>query len=351
VSSAIGARALIVVVGTVVVSLCSGAEARVTPIIDSAGVHLMHQRYDLAKELLRNLRARDPSNIHALYASFTVRHTEILDYESYAVYGERFLRFIDSAIAVIEADMASGSNADTVRYLFYLGNLHGSKGIILAKTGKWLRAAKTAAGSVGMLREAKERDPTFRAALLGVGLFNYYLSQNLGWVPFVKDRTKEGLRDIAAATRADFPYNYAAMNAYCWILIDRGEYARADSIAGEVLSAYPGNTIFLRIKARCSLMRKDHREALADGKRLKKLTLERESALLNWSDLLMAHEVMATAYLALDRGEDAIRVAREGLALEVPAWARKISHVQDHTAFLEKVVQEHGKGGGDAGSE
>jgi tetratricopeptide (TPR) repeat protein len=340
-----GARLrILLLVSTLTVMVSSAVEAGVAPGIDSAGVYLMQQRYGRAKRLLDSLRGEDATDIHALYASFTVRQTEILDYESYAVYGDEFLRFVDSAIAVIESAMATGPKVDTVRCLFYLGNLHGGKSIILAKNDKWFRAIKPAMASVGMLRETKKRDPTFRAALLGVGLFNYYLSQNLGWMPFVRNRTEEGLGDIVAATKAEFPYNYAAMNTYCWIMIERGEYARADSLARKVLVAYPRNTIFLRIKTRAALMGGRHREALEDGRRLKEWTLAQRGEVLNWSDLLMAHEVMAKAHIALGSEQKALAVAREGLKLDVPEWARRINHVRNHQAYLEEVVRTRGEG-------
>ncbi|MBD3317377.1 MAG: hypothetical protein GF344_16435 [Chitinivibrionales bacterium] len=344
-SSTVVAFAILMVFVALPLLISSGVHAAVSPAVDSAGDYLMRQRYERAKDFAARRRAEDPSDIRALYAYFTVRHTQILDYESYAVHGEEFLRFLDTAMTIVENSLSSGSPVDTVRHLFYLGNILGSKGIIQAKTGKWFRAAKTATRSVAMLREAKKRDSTFLAALLGVGLFNYYLSQNLGWVPFFKDRTEEGLRDIVAATEAEFPYDYAAMNAYCWILIERAEYVRADSIAREVLADYPRNTIFLRIAARSTLMNEKFDKALRDGRRLRDLTLEREGALRNWSDLLMAYEVMATAALELNRPHEALRIAREALEKEVPMWAQKIDHVQNHWSYLTEMEKKLDKGG------
>ncbi len=317
------------------------AQTTVHPGIDSAMTCLVEQRYDEARELLDDVLKEEPGNTDALYMQITVEQTRLLDYESYTLEGDEFLVLADSVSRLIEAaSRRPMALEDSVRYLFYLGNIHGGSGLILAKNGNWFRAVKSALKSVSLLEEVKELEPSFYAAYLGIGVFNYYLSQNLTWVPFLGDKTEEGLAAIRKSTKARFPYNYGAKNSLCWILIDRNQYAEADSIVESVLKDYPENTIFLRIKARIESWTHHHENAAKIGARLAQIAEKRTPT--NWSDLLMGYHVEAESRMKIGQQERARQIARKALSLRIPAKSKAIPYVRDHLASLREIANDGG---------
>jgi tetratricopeptide (TPR) repeat protein len=304
--------------------------------IDSAMMHLVRQRYDSANEAVGEVLANNPQNIDALYMMLTIEQTRLLDYESYVVDGGRFMELADSICSVLKNKLPKIPAADSARYLFYLGNIYGGKSLILAKSGNWFQAAREALTSVAILRQVNELDSTFYAAYLGIGVFNYYLSQNLGWIPFMGDKSEEGLREIELATRSRFPFNYAANNSLAWILIDRREMGRADSIVNFVLKGFPDNTIFLRIKARIALWTGQFSQAINVGLRLSKLSLLRNP--INWSDCLSGYQVVVESYTLLGDTLRAKKEAAHALTFEVPPSAREIPYVRKHIVYLRTIA-------------
>jgi hypothetical protein len=312
------------------------AQPDVSMLIDSAMVCLVKQRYETARETVEVILEKDPGNIDALYMLLTIKQTRILDYESYTLDGATFVSLADSVYSVLKRAMCGRSAQDSLKILFYLGNISGGKSLMLAKCGNWFAAAREAMISVAGLKEVKQRDSTFFAAYLGIGVFDYYLSQNLGWVPFLGDKSDEGLYEIRIATRARFPFNYAAKNSLSWILVEKGSLGEADSIVNSVLRDYPDNTIFLRIKGRETLMRRRYDEAIAAGKRLTQLSVLRNP--VNWCDCITGCQIVVEAHMS--RGDTMLgrQEAVYALKFEVPSDAMKIPYIRKHLAYLRDVA-------------
>lgn len=319
----------------------AGVQISIDDSIDSAMMCLVAQRYDAAYESVAKILSRDARNIDALYMLLTVEQTRLLDYESYVIDGGRVLTLADSVCVVLKEELETRRGTDSLKCLFYLGNVFGGKSILLAKCGNWFLATREALASVSLLKQVKQHDSTFYAAYLGIGVFNYYLSQNLGWIPFMGDKSVEGIRDIERATQSRFPFNYAAHNSLAWILIDRGEYARADSIVNEVLAVYPDNTIFLRIKARIALWTGRFDEAINAGRRLAGLSLARSP--VNWSDVLSGYEVVAESYVKSGDTLQSSEAAAHALTFEVPVMAQKLPYVRKHLATLRMLAAHRKK--------
>jgi tetratricopeptide (TPR) repeat protein len=308
--------------------------------IDSALVCLVNQRYDAARDVSLGVLRNDERDADALYMLLTIDQTSLLDYESYAVEGHRFLLLADSVLAILKDKLTHSEVVDSVRCLFYIGNLYGGKSVILAKCGNWFQAAREALTSVSILKRVKEMDSTFYAAYLGIGVFNYYLSQNLGWLPFMADKSEQGLREIELATQARFPYNYAAQNSLCWILIDRGDFARADSIVDSALEEFPDNTIFLRIKMRIALWTRRYDTAIEVATHLAQLSQGRNP--VNWSDLLSSYQVVVESNEKLGNTGKCADIAGRVLQFEIPETARKISYVRKYMVYMRSVQRKYG---------
>ncbi len=244
--------------------------------------HFMEQQYATARSELAAILKAEPDNIDALFMHLNADQIEIVDYESYKNDGYLFIRVVDSILAIMENKMRVCAKGEQARCLFYTGTIYGMKSLVLAKLGDWLKAVRFARTSVKLLEETRKLDPMFFETLYGIGLFNYYLGENLKWLPFMRGKSRKGLADVEKVAFSSSPLNFMAKNSLAWIYVERKDYQKADELVSPVLKKYPDNTIFLRIKARVALLKKDYKNAVVLGKRL--VVLSRKRHPVNWAD-------------------------------------------------------------------
>jgi hypothetical protein len=262
---------------------------------DSAQKLLVQQKYSSAQKLIGGYLKNNPIDNEALYLSFAIEQTRILDYESYMIDWKDYQVFADSLRTVFEKRLPELHGDDSVVCLFYLANVYGGMSIVQAKTGNWFDAVKNAVPSVSLLKEVRRLQPDFYAAYLGLGVFNYYLKNSFKWLPFVDDK-EDDLKTLETALKASFPFDYAAKNTLCWILIEKNQFKRSDSLALTVLKEVPDNTIFFRIRLMVALWTQQYTTTLQMADRFIKMTMTREPR--NWSDLVAGYSAKIDAYEA-----------------------------------------------------
>jgi len=308
--------------------------------VNSAQRMMIRQNYSTAKEQINTVLTKDPGNIHALYTLAVIEQSRILDYESYTIEGKAFLRLADSLIKVLEARTPQLKGADSVQALFYCANLVGGKGIIQAKCGEWFDGGKNAMTSVNMLKQVKKIDPNHLGADLGIGVFDYYLGSTFKWMPFATGASIErGFEAIKRAQNAPFPFNQAAKNTYCWILIDRKQFAKADSIAHAELVQRPGNSLFLRIRAIIALWNGAYKDALFLAGKL--IVSAQGRTPVNWSDLVSGYYITVSSYDNLGRKAEAYATACKVLDMPIPAAYKSVPHIKDHLKYISGVRSKY----------
>lgn len=306
--------------------------------VDFAATYLMNQQYEHARRYLTDILNTEPDNIDALYMCLNTVNAELVDYESYVLDGYKFVKSADSVLAIIEKTMQSSEGEDYIRYLFFTGNIYGAKGLVLVKVGDWIKGIKNARISYKRLLKARELDTTLYSADYGIGLFDYYVGQNLRWIPFMGYKARKGIAEIEKAANTSSPFSYAAKNSLSWILLEREDFVRADSIVSSVLAEYPNNTIFLRIKARIALLNKDYINAVVLGRKL--VTLSQRRNPVNWSDLIDAYQIIVASLDAMGKNQDCLQAINKALNLEVPVSAKKISYVRKHLNYIHNMKRK-----------
>jgi tetratricopeptide (TPR) repeat protein len=302
---------------------------------------IMLQKYRNAELLEQNILKKCPDDIGALNMLCTIKQTEIMDYESYTVFGNAFDSYTDSVFNVISLLIDDKKGRDSINAMFYMASILGSKSIILAKKGIWAPAISSAVKSSDYLKKVIKKDPLFFQAYYGIGMFNYYLSQNLKWVPFLGDKREDALKQIdTAALYAPVPYNYAAKNSLCWILIDAKRPETADSIASDVLKKYPENTIFIRIKVKSNILLKRWNIALQLAGRLLELSSERNPR--NWAELVAGYHAVALCYENMKNYQCCKDAAVKALSLPIPEKYRSIPFVKKYLKYFEDVSRKYG---------
>ena len=303
---------------------------------------IVKQEYGIAKErLTRHLQAA-PEDNYALYLCVAIEQTELLDYESYSLYFARFLKTADSIGKVLEGRLGRLSGKDSTECLFYLANIYGGMGVIEAKCGSWFSAIRSSLASIGMLKEVLRRDSTMHAAMLGTGVFHYYLSKSFKWLPFISaDSENEGINEVEKATVAPFLYSFAAKNSLCWILMDHKRFGRADTVALSALDEVPGNTIFLRIRCLIALWSGHCDQAVVLGQKLSEISSARDP--VNWSDYVMSYYVLTCGYDRLGKAKEALAAADGILSAKIPPEFMKIPHIRKNLKKIQEVKKKYQK--------
>jgi hypothetical protein len=308
--------------------------------LDSVKMLIVRQDYRNANRILSRLMEEYQGDMHVLYQRFTTRQTEILEYESYALHGKQFIRHADTMVAFLEKRLPSLSGSDSLDCLFYLASAYGGRGVMMAKTGAWFGAVREAVKSRALLEELVKADSTYFAAYLGLGVFDYYLSQGMKWLPLF-NRTDEGIAAIERASSARFPYNIAAKNVLCWVYMERDRYRAADSVCATVLAEYPDNTVFVKIATCNSLWTHQYAKTIKRATKLVNLASGRRP--VNWCDLMTGYRSLVDAYLGSGDSTKAAETAAEACALRVPESYLKINYVEQHLAHIREVHEKLAK--------
>jgi len=307
--------------------------------MDSAKFYLVHQEYDKSEYFCKTRLVRQPRDAEAIYLLLASAQTRILDYESYNLDADAFVQTAGTALRSLSMDLPGKTGQDSLVCLFYIGNIQGGISVIQAKVGNWPSAVRYGASSIGAFKRVIKSDPDFYPAYLGLGIFNYYISQHLKWLPFFGDRRKEGLEQVWLSTKADFPYSYVAKNSLCWILLERNQYDLADSVASSVLQEIPSNTIFIRLKARIALWKREWPYAIAWAKKLVVLSEKRIPA--NWSDVLSGYQILISSYESLGRKNESLALCRKVLSSPVPEPFSQIPYVKKHLQYIMEIKKKY----------
>jgi tetratricopeptide (TPR) repeat protein len=307
--------------------------------LDSIKMYLIEQRYSCADQVARKILSDFPQNIEALYMRAAIHQTQILDYESYSSDAEQFIGLADSTFSTLAHVLPMQKGKDSLDCLFFMASVLGGKGVIKAKNGNWTGAIKYALTSAKYFKRIIAADSTYYAAYYGIGVFNYYLSQQLKWLPFFGDKRIEALQQLHKAIRAPFPFNYGARSSLCWIHLERNEPAMADTLTSSVLSTYPDNTLFIRVKMRIDLAQGEYDSALSLASRLVELSSKRDP--INWPDMVSGFQVLVCCCEHMDKRKELFDAANKALSLPLPDNVRKITFVKKHLKYIVEMKKKY----------
>lgn len=169
---------------------------------------------------------------------------------------QKFLGYSQQTINLCERFVAQ--NPQDSKALFYMGGLYGYRGLALGLSGKmseYLTAAREAKKGVDFLKQAVALDPSNADAQMGLGLFNYLISQapsaaqTIIKLAGLSGNRNEGLRQLEYAAANGI---YARAEAHSWLariyssgflFAGEGLYDRAERHFQSFLALYPGSTL------------------------------------------------------------------------------------------------------------
>jgi len=294
---------------------------------------VMKQEYDSAYKICDQRIKADSMDIDSRYLKLVTLQSQLADYESYSLEGLRCISMAESLITFLESATAIRNSPDDKEKTDFLkGNIYGILSIIKAKRGSILSSIRDARLSYGHFKRLEKSQSFFPDVLYGLGLFDYYIGDNLKWIPGVGKRARSGLDMLYAASKSNSPFRYGAKNSLVWVLLERGDFKEADSIASEVLQEYPGNTLFLQVKSRAAFGTRQYQRAIELAEQLISLSLKRD--VINWSDVLSGYQLIASCHIKLGNKKKAQEIASEGLSYELCDDTLRIEWVQKHRNYL-----------------
>lgn len=299
---------------------------------------VMLQRYDDAYRMCDSVLEITPDNIDFHYVRLAVLQSQMLDYESYALDGEKCVSIAKDVLVRVERGLAGRPPHDeTIRLNLIKATVLGGVGMTKAKMGGMLTGIRDAKASYDLYRGLQSHSSLFPDVLYGIGLFDYYVGDNFRWIPGLGLQTRRGIKYLYAASDSDSPFRYAAKISLLWILIEQDEFAAADSIATCVLQGYPEHSVFLQVQSRSAFGARQYQRAIELGGELIDRSLKREP--VNWCDVLSGYQLMAASWLKLNDKQKAFAAAEKGLSYRIPSDTLRIDWVRKHREHLKSIAE------------
>lgn len=126
---------------------------------------------------------------------------------------------------------------------FYTGSAEAFRSFTRSENGNLPSGIYYGISAGGSLERCLEADPGFTEAKNILGSF-YYWKSKLAWIPFVSDRSKEGIDLILESLSHPYEKHLASHNLMV-IFTEEKRYAEAEKYGLIMLREYPENRLFL----------------------------------------------------------------------------------------------------------
>jgi len=180
----------------------------------------------------------EPAGVFGLLITYQtiMRNYRVRTYE--ATYDSLLNLTINLSKEAIKKNRREGRN------YFYLGVAYGSRSLYFAQHNKWMMALKDGSQVLKNFERAIKLDPEFYDSHYGIGLFKYWMSAKsklLRFIPFSKDRRKEGIEKIQLVIEKGEYVNIDALYGLSSIYAFEGRYEEALQLTDQLLKRYPNN--------------------------------------------------------------------------------------------------------------
>ncbi len=200
----------------------------------------LRQDYDSAELAFQKLIKLDPWHpVGYLYLAgmLQARYTD----EGDQFDEERYDSLLNAAESLSEP-LIEASTTAAAGY-FYSGSAKAFRSYTRSENGNIPSGVYYGLSAGSTLQKCLERDSSYLQAKNILGSF-YYWRSKLAWIPFVPDRSEEGIAMIRQAYFHPYEKHLASHNLIV-ILTEEKRYAEAERYALDMLAEYPDNRLFL----------------------------------------------------------------------------------------------------------
>ena len=205
------------------------------------GIHYtLEQQYDSAEITFRTM-IKDfpdhPGGYLYLAGMYQAKYTD---------YGDRFNEeqydSLLSAAGMLAEEMMKEPQTEVWGY-FYAGTADAFRSYTASENGSLPTGFYYGISAGNLLEKCLEKDSGFVEAKNTLGAY-YFWRSKLAWIPFISDRTDEGIRLILEAFEHPYEKHLASHNLML-IFIDEKRFPDAEKYGLAMLKEYPNNRSFL----------------------------------------------------------------------------------------------------------
>jgi tetratricopeptide (TPR) repeat protein len=200
----------------------------------------LQQEYDSAETVFKTIIAEFPQHPAGYLYLAGMLQTKNTDYGD-PFNGKRYDSLLD---AVEELSKKFISNARYVSFgYYYTGSAEAFRSYTKSENGNLPSGIFYGLSAGASLERCVELDSNFTEAKNILGSF-YFWRSKMAWIPFIPDRTEEGIRLIIESFSHPYEKHLASHNLMV-IFIEQKRYADAEKYGRIMLKEYPDNRLFL----------------------------------------------------------------------------------------------------------
>ena len=315
-------------------------DPKVDSLLESGINSLINQKYESAEN---NFKVLNNSYPNLPFGNIYLAAEEIAkSYDFNQKFNDELInKYLNSAME--KADSLMDDNDNDVWNIYFAALSKGYYAYYQALSRNWLSAISNGFDAVKSFQRCLQKDSSFFDAYTAIGNFEYWKSRKTGWLPFVSDERKEGIKYLMKAA-VNFGYNnYLAVHSLQWIYIDQEKYNDVINLSEAVIRKYPGSRFFKWALAR-AYEGIDKNEAV-------KIYNDILNSYLNINKLSRFHEILlkhliAQQYEQMGKFEKALTLCDEILTINYSnSWNkesldRRIERVKE---LKKKILNEMGR--------
>jgi tetratricopeptide (TPR) repeat protein len=273
---------------------------------------LMIGDYQTANRICDRIEAKNPGHPAADYGRACAIYAHVTDFED-TTGRARFFELCNSAISACNRLKNSGVT-DRATASYIEGSTLATQALMLHREGGTLKALRLIMAARSEFQEAIDSNPVFYDAYLGRGAYRYAVATHaslVSWLPFIPS-AESGWRDMWLAVDSSKFSRYSALSSLVWFVLEKKDYALADSICRAGLERFPGCRSFLWAKLAMHQRQKQWAETESVARELLGQYLAHPDN--NGYDAIGLYATLMTCADSLGRPDDALKYARQGLA-------------------------------------
>ncbi len=294
--------------------------------------YLLKQEYREARHYIGKCRL---SKIDSLFAVILVENAEMIDYESYAVNGRRFLLMCDSAR--IELQKTTEYKRTALQHYYY-ATIEGAVAVTRGKRNDFAGALTASNVSKKYYELVLASDSTFLPAQFGIALREFYSTTVTSKVGVGKKKLAASVSTMKQVISNESSMAHSLQPSLFWVYMDMKEYGEAEQLAQRFLRAHPNNTIMMRGLVKVQMVQGNSAESEKNAHYLMVIADKRSPK--NWSDYFSGGVAVVTSMKQENRNADALKEITRLLALPLDATAQKLEWVKKHKKRLRELSEE-----------
>lgn len=204
---------------------------------------IFHRQYDQALNYFKKIQQEEAASVLGSFGQMAIWQVRM--FENYDNRFEKEYEAISAENKKIVDALLDQKNPDAWE-LFLASASSGLRGFYLMRKDAYFRALSEASKARKAMNRAIQIDPTFYDPYVGLGMYDYWRSvftNRLKFLPFFKDKRKEGLEQVKLAVAKGRVAGALAEVSLAFCLHEGRNTAEAIPLLQNILKKYPESII------------------------------------------------------------------------------------------------------------